>query len=355
MKHPLGILLLLAGLGSAAAAGPVRVTLRNGTTGGPGTADLLTLYRLGEGMEPIASLENPGAEAVLEGPPAGGPQPFLIQATYGGVNHNQPVRLDPTGAGEATLTVFETFSDWDDDAIALTTWRILYRRAPSGDRLRVDHIMMVSNQTNPPRTFRDPEESFRMRLPPEGVRIGLPNMSATGSVGMPVPQSLFPVGDDGAFASRTAFKPGETEIVFSYEVDYTAERHEVSLIAPRSSPEVLLLASPEDMALTLPDDAPTGWSVLDPDPEAGLAAARKFGIGAGESVRMVLRGGSVPAPAGNPALPPVAEPGRDENQVGTIGLLPDPARRTHGILGMLMAAALAFGLLHRAFSGTGGS
>ncbi len=345
MKFLPGLMLLAAT--TAATAGPVRVTLRNGTTDGPGTADLLTLYRLGEGMEPIASLENPGAEAVLDGPDAGGAQPFLIQATWRGVNYNQPIRLGADGGGEAALTVFDTFSDWDDNAIALTTWRALYRR--TGDRLRVDHILLVSNQTNPPRTFLDPDESFRMRVPPEGTRIGLPSLSATGGVGMPVPQSLAPVGED-AFAARTAFKPGETELVFSYEVDYAAERHEVNLVAPRNSPEALLLASPEDIALTLPDDAPDGWLILEPDPEAGLAAARKFGIVAGEPVRLVLSGGSVPAARNPAALPPVRDGEAGSGATGTIGLLPDPARRFHWILGMLMAAALAFGLLHRAFS-----
>ncbi len=355
MNRTLPATLALLGLAATAAAGPVRVTLRNGTTGGPGSAELLTLYRLQEGMEPVATLENPGAEALLDGPDTGGAQPFLIQATFGGVNYNQPIRLAPDGSGEATLTVFDAFSEWDDEAIALTTWRVLYRRAPGGERLRVDHILLVSNQTNPPRTFRDSEESFRMLVPPEGVRIGFPEMSATGETGMPVPQSLFPVEDGGGFASRTSFKPGETEIVFSYEVDYAEARHEVSLLAPRSSPEVLLLASPEDITLTLPEDAPAGWSLLGPDSSAGLTAARKFGVLAGEPVRMVLSGGSVPPPAGgNPALPPVAEPGEGGNPVGTIGLLPDPSRRTHWILGMLMAAALAFGLLHRVFSGTEG-
>ncbi len=341
--------LLLAAVAPAAAAGPVRVTLRNGTTGGPGSAELLTLYRLGEGMEPIATVESPGAEAVLDGPPAGGPQPFLVQASFGGVNYNQPIRLGPDGSGEVELTVFDTFSEWDDDAIAFTTWRVLYRRAPRGDSLRVDHIVVVSNQSNPPRTFRDPEATFRMRLPPEGVRIGHPSMSATSGTGMPVPQSLFPVGED--FASRTSFKPGETELVFSYEVDYSDAQHEVSLIAPRASPEVLLLASPEDVLLTLPDDAPDGWTLLGPDPDAGLTASRKFDVAAGEPVRMVLSGGSAPPPAaGNPALPPVANPGEGD-PVGTVGLLPYPAATRHWILGMLMAAALAFGLLHRAFSG----
>ena len=345
----------LLALPLAAAAGPVRVTLVNGTTGGPGSADLLTLYRLGQGMEPVASLEAPRAEAVLEAPDAGGGmQPFLLQATYAGVNYNQPLRLAPGGIGEATLTVYDTFGEWREPEIGLSTWRALYRRtsAAEGDALRVDHIFIVNNRTDPPRTFASESETLRFRLPPEAALLDVPTVNATGETGMPVPQSSFPVGKAGDHAIRTAFKPGETEIVLSYQVRYDGERHRAALVAPRASPEVLLLASPPNIRLEIPPGAPPGWEILGPDESAGLTAARKFAVAEGEAVGMVFSGGSAPAANASRPLPGlVAEPEAGGSGVGTVGLLPDPTRASKWALALLMAAVLGFGLLHRAFGG----
>ena len=355
----------LLALPAVAAGGPLRVTLVNGTTGGPGTADLLTLYRLGEGMEPVASVEGPEGEAVLEAPdePAGaGTRPFLLQATYRGVNYNQTLRLAPGAAAEATVTVHDTFSEWREPDIALATWRALYRRLPpeAGAALRVDHIFIVRNATDPPRTFASEDETLRFRLPPEPTLRDLPTVNATGGSGMPVPQSPFPVGEDGDYAIRTAFKPGETEIVLSYEVAYPGERHRAALRAPRASPEVLLFASPSDISLEIPAGAPAGWEILGPDESADLTAARKFEVAGGEEVAMVFSGGSVPRPAagslgGRPLPGLVAESEGEGGATGTVGLLPDPARSSQWVIALLMAAALGFGLLHRALGGGGGS
>ncbi len=344
-----------------ALAGPVRVRLVNGTTGAPATVELLTLYRLGEGMEPVASATSAGPEAVLEAPDEGAARPWLLQATHLGVNYNQPVRLGPDGSADVELTVYDTFDAWSAPEIGLTTWRALYRRLPrsSGDALRVDHILVVENRSDPPRTFVSDEETLRFRLPEEPARRGLPSVSATGATGMPVPQSPFPVGDDGSWAVRTAFKPGETEVLLNYEVSYEGERHEAQLVAPRDSPEVMLLASPPDIFLELPPGAPPGWEILGPDDAAGLTAARKFDVAAGEAVRLVFRGGSTPAEAGDigrgGALPPVETPAPDGSQVGTVGRLPDPTLASKWAIALLMAAALGFGLLHRSLSGPGGA
>lgn len=365
MRFRLAAVLLTLPL--AAAAQPVRVTIVNGTTQGPASADLVTLYRLGQGMEPVDQIDNPEAQVTLEAPDegsaAGGIRPFLLQATYRGVNYNAPVRLTPGETTEAAIVVYDPFAEWNEPEIGLSTWRALYRRMPGEqDALRVDHIFVVENRTEPPRTFIHDDETLRFRLPPEGTLLELPTVSSTGETGMPVPQSSFPVGDEGDYAIRTAFKPGETEIVLSYAVAYEGERYEARLIAPRASPEVLLLASPVDLDLELPPGALPGWEILGPDQEARLTAARKFSVAAGEAVGMIFSGGTPPpAAAGSPGgvpggrqLPGLVAQSEDERSaVGTIGRLPDPTIASKWALALLMAAALGFGLLHRAFGGGG--
>ena len=64
---PLLLPLALLALPLSAAAQPVRVTLVNGTTQVGASVDLVTLYRLGQGMEPVDSVENPAEQVTLEG------------------------------------------------------------------------------------------------------------------------------------------------------------------------------------------------------------------------------------------------------------------------------------------------
>jgi len=178
---------LLAAAAAPGFAGPIRVSIVNGTTGEPGTADLLTLYRLGQGMEPIESVENPGAVTTLDAPDGAGPRPFLVQAAYRGVNYNQPVQLGPDGTAEVGLMVYDPFDEWDPAEISLATWRVLYRRLPDSGPpgLRVDHILIVENQSDPPRTFLAENETLRFRLPPEDKLDVLHGVTATGATGMP--------------------------------------------------------------------------------------------------------------------------------------------------------------------------
>ena len=77
---PLAALLTLP---LTAAAQPVRVTLVNGTTQVGASVDLVTLYRLGQGMEPVDSVENPAEQVTLEAPDqdsAGGTPPAAASA-----------------------------------------------------------------------------------------------------------------------------------------------------------------------------------------------------------------------------------------------------------------------------------
>ena len=141
----------------AAAAQPVRVTIVNGTTQGPASADLVTLYRLGQGMEPVDQIENPDAQVTLEAPDegsaAGGIRPFLLQATYRGVNYNAPVRLTPGETTEAAIVVYDPFAEWNEPEIGLSTWRALYRRLKTQEayQWRVTQEML---DRNPPEFAR---------------------------------------------------------------------------------------------------------------------------------------------------------------------------------------------------------
>ena len=172
------------------------------------------------------------------------------------------MRLTPGETTEAAIVVYDPFEEWNDTDIGLSTWRALYRRMPGErDALRVDQILRGGQPHRPA-----PHLHQRRRDPavPAAARRHAPrapdHQFDRRDRDAGVPQSSFAVGDEGDYAIRTAFKPGETEIVLSYAVAYEGERYEAALIAPRASPEVLLLASRSTWTSKSPPERPPAGS-----------------------------------------------------------------------------------------------
>ena len=262
---------------------------------------------------------------------------MLVQVRYQDVNYNQPVSFGDQDSVDVDIAVYETTGTWDPDAIRVTTSRILFRRL--GDKMSIDKVYVIDNASQPPMTYFDPEGSFLFHLPTSGLS-EVRGVSAAGASGMPVPQPSFPLeGREGVFASRTAMKPGETQIGVSYDVDYSSGRHEMSTEAFYPLSELLALVAPADIEIS-----GDGWQNLGTEPEGRFAVARLADLRVGDPIRLVLSGGSTDATdlVGSSRTP-------NANTAPTAGQritqLPDPTRSEKWIVALLMGAALAFGLV----------
>ena len=109
------VLPLVLGLvfGTAAAVhsqprgGILKVRLTNGTTGGPGSAEKVTLLRLRNEMTPAKEAGPVQGSFEMTDIEVEGERPMLLQVTSQGVNYNEPVRFGRGYEAEVEVTVFE--------------------------------------------------------------------------------------------------------------------------------------------------------------------------------------------------------------------------------------------------------
>lgn len=316
--------------------GVLRVSLVDGTNGGSGSAESVTLLRLGTEMTPVKELGAVSGSFEITGFEVEGERPMLLRVTASGVSYNQPVNFFRGYEADVEVTVYDAFDEWDDGVLEVTTSRFLYRR--EDDRLLVDKVFVVENRTSPPRTYFDPEGTFRFHLPTEDL-LELHSVSASSALGVPVPQQASPLPDGSGYVTKTAFKPGETQIAVSYEVRYTESGYEVAARAHHAFPELLVFVAPPDINVTA-----EGWEDLGVEPQGRFSAIRMREVAPGTPIRFKLSGGSARAGQLIPSSEASSAPPSTGAQ-GTITRIPDTTRYSKWVLVVLMAAALGYGLL----------
>jgi hypothetical protein len=322
--------------------GILKVKLVNGTSGGPGRAEKVTLLRLRNEMVPDKQLGAAEGTLEIRDIEVEGERPMLLQVTFQGVNYNEPVRFGRGYEAEVEVTVYDVTREWNDRDLEVTTARVLLRR--EGDRLLADEVYVVENRTSPKKTYHDPDRGFRFYLPTSSLR-ELRSVSAKGESGMPVPQQAAQLPDGSGYVTRTAFKPGETEVVVSYEVGYPEDGYRMAGRVFYPLPEYYVFVAPPDVKIVA-----EGWENLGPEPEGRFVAFRKRNVAAGESLEMTLSGGSATA----------ASSGGDSRGGGEstpaagsqIEIIPDHSQYEKAVIVMFMAAALAFGILKTLYPST---
>ncbi|MGH9321639.1 MAG: hypothetical protein ACRD3V_17345 [Vicinamibacteria bacterium] len=328
------LLFLCCSLSATSSAQPrggiLRVKLVNGTSGGPGSAEKVTLYRLRNEMIPAKEMGSVSGSFTIEDIDVEGERPMLLQVTSQGVNYNEPVRFGRGYEADVAITVYDVTREWTEPDLELTTARVLYRR--DGPKLLVDEVYVVQNRTEPKKTFHDPEAGFRFHLPTSNL-LQLHSVSARGESGMPVPQQASPLPDGTGYVTRTAFKPGETEIVVSYEVGYGEDGYQMASRVFYPLDEFYAFVAPPDVRVEA-----EGWENLGPEPEGRFVAFRLRDIAPGAPLELKLSGGSERAAGGE------GEKASSAPQ-GEVAIISDPTHFSKAVVVVLMAAALGFGLL----------
>jgi hypothetical protein len=330
-------LILAASLAVAAPAlaqprgGILRVRLANGTTGGAGKAEKVTLFRLRNEMVPAKELGAVEGSFEITDIEVEGERPMLLQVTSQGVNYNEPVRFGRGYEADVVVNVFDVVREWNPRDLEVTTARVLYRR--EGDRLLVDEVYVIQNRTSPTMTYHDPDRGFRFYLPTANLT-ELRSVSARGESGMPVPQQASPLPDGSGYMTRTAFKPGETELVVSYEVGYGPDGYRMNSRVFYPLPEYYVFVAPTDVNIEA-----EGWEHLGPEPEGRFVALRRRDVTPETPLSMKLSGGSNSAGGEGGGRESAPESGAQ------VSIIPDRTHYSKAVVVMLMAAALAFGLL----------
>ncbi|MHB8080026.1 MAG: hypothetical protein ACYDIE_12320 [Candidatus Krumholzibacteriia bacterium] len=283
---------MAAGLTAAdttAVATVVKVVLRNGTTGGPGQADEVTLQAVGStGLMQLASVRGARADVDLGRQEIVPAAIYVVEARAG---RNQPSRLvrgQDLLAGPVELAVYDGTTDTGNLLVANVN--LVVRRL--GDRLEVSWLMTLENGTQPPRAIVPGDRpAFAVRVP--GGPGAVTRMQASTGM-MPTPVSPVAGGGPDWVGLDRALQPGSTRLDLSASLPY-AGALELPLEASVDIAQLTIYAFPTDLKLT-----GAGLSAQGVEPQTGFLILRAPEIPRGAPLRLAVAGGDPEAARRSP-------------------------------------------------------
>jgi len=217
----------------AALAGTVHGSVINRTTGKPIPNTDVDLLSPTQGMALLASVKTDGQGQFTATNDSIGMGPVLIRATYQGVGFNAFL---PPGRPQVDVEVFDVTKD--PKSILPASHVIIFQ--PRDGKLIGAEEYNVKNGSQPPVAYFRTEGNFEFAIPDKAA---LQNVTATGSLGMDVPQASIDKGK-GLYAIAYAFHPGQTNIRLSYELPYPGNSATLKLPAVYAGMRMLLVAPP---------------------------------------------------------------------------------------------------------------
>jgi hypothetical protein len=218
---------------SVSLAGTVHGSVINRTTGKPIPNTDVDLLSPTAGMALLASVKTDAQGQFTATNDAIGAGPVLVRATYQGVSFNAFL---PPGRPQVDVEVFDVTKD--AKVIFPASHVVIFQ--PQNGRLIGAEEYNVTNDSKPPVAYFRSEGNFEFAIPDKAT---LKNVTATGSLGMDVPQASIDKGK-GLYAIAYAFHPGQTNVRLSYELPYPRNSANVRLPATYSGMRMLLVAPP---------------------------------------------------------------------------------------------------------------
>jgi len=264
---------------SVSLAGTVHGSVINRTTGKtiPNTdVDLLSPTA---GMALVASVKTDAQGQFTATNDAIGAGPVLVRATYQGVGFNAFL---PPGRPQVDVEVFDVTKD---PKVIFPASHVVIFQPPDGKLIGAEEYN-IKNDSNPPVAFFRSEGNFEFAIPDKAT---LQNVTATGSLGMDVPQASIDKGK-GLYAIAYAFHPGETNIRLTYELPYPGNSANVKLPATYSGMRMLLVAPP---GVTL-----TGAGIRAAGQEQGMNVFLHEALAAKAALNVSVSGVGTPQAAG---------------------------------------------------------
>jgi hypothetical protein len=230
--------LLSLGLGVPllATGGAIQGQVLNGTTGKPDAHQTLHLLMPRGGMQQVASaVTDAGGHFFF---PLNGLDVrsfYLLQATYQGVDYDAPVRFDAGGAARIDIAVYDAAPT--APPLRIQSARLIVRA--EGGKAHAQEMFALRNATDPPRSYVNPDGTFRFRLSPTA---GEPTAAVVGLMNMPLPQTVNPGKTRGDFYLQCPIKPGLTVVMVAYDADYVSNKLELadSVAYPIDSAELFV-------------------------------------------------------------------------------------------------------------------
>lgn len=305
-------------------AGSITGKLINGTTQRPATVESVLLLQLKEGMELVDAVDAAAGTFVFTDI-SDTDTPYLLQVEYLGIRYNHMVRFLTEVDVKLEVTVFDTTSSSGN----LRTTVPHFFLSVQGQGLRVEKIIEIENQTNPPKTYANVNGTVPIYIP-DTIENPIQLTAATGS--MPINVEALPTAENGIHRVDYALKPGKTSINLTYELPYnpSGTRYEEINLYPVSALEIVV--SPPDIVV---DGAKI--HIIGTDPQTNFTVVKSDPLRTGELLAFQLTG------AGGASSNGHQQTSNAEQQVRIVRRPSDITRLT-GFYLVLIAGALAIGI-----------
>ncbi len=218
----------------------VTVTITNGTTGKPGTADRVEVREIGYAMRLLASADNVKGQIVFPNVELLSFRPYLATAIRNGVPYQARMNGQNFLDGEA-LTVY-VFDETDDlDGVTITGLNAVLRRRGAGYEL--EYVMTIENKMRPQKTVSAAAVPVRMLMP-----AGVANLQGQVFRGPESEPITLQATADGFTGSAIALPPGGTRITATGFLAAAGKAH-VDIACNLPVEAWSLLVSPQDLVV----------------------------------------------------------------------------------------------------------
>lgn len=302
----LGICVMLAWLlcasgVSAQQTGILEGRLVNGTDPAivPGHVSL-EVVSLSGGMDIIRTTEtDPGGAFRIEGLPIR--SMLMLRAIYQEATYNKQFRFDDSGKARVELEVFEATTSMA--GIRVEETQMVFQAID--DHLQMLETLVLSNETDPPRTFMSPEGNFRFSKAPGIESLPQIRITAPGS-SMPVVQSALESPDGESYYSLYPLRPGKTTIDVFQVVPYESLKYVLKKKFYYRVPSIEIGVIPMDMELE-----GAGLTRVRTEAQRNIAVYRSGAVEAGKEIEWILSGGT-------PVSEPEAPAGEAESKIRAV-------------------------------------
>ncbi|MGH9327388.1 MAG: hypothetical protein ACRD2B_11990 [Terriglobia bacterium] len=170
---------------------------------------------------------------------------FLLQVSHGGVDYHAPVNLRASATAQVNLKVYDSITE--APPLRITSARFLVRGR--GDKVRVEELFALRNNTNPPVTYVNPKGTFFFNLA-QGV--SPPSVAVAGEMNLPLPQEARPGKIAGEYLIQYPLKPGLTVVMVAYAADYSSHGFELADSVPYPIDQIEIDVVPASLVVKSP-------------------------------------------------------------------------------------------------------
>ncbi len=223
----------------------IKGTIKNGTTGGSATLGSITITGFSSGgMDQIGALENVTGEFEFSNVAPSGGMPYLIQAEYKGVRYSSHAQV--TGSEEIVNVEFTVYEAKNEESLIRVEEPYVYFRY-SGSGLEVLKRLFIKNENEEPYTYVNDDGTVRFFLPPENSGI---NFITVNSGTIPIEQEARETEEEGIHSINYPIRPGNTEVMVSYNVPYPEKRYVFEEKMLYGSGMMYFVTQPSDIELS---------------------------------------------------------------------------------------------------------